>query len=347
MSDDTSVSRPSAPVSPANVSGGVNVNSQSAAAIGRDIVGRDNITTTTNITNNYYISDATNQPSSALSRGELVAIRVTPPTVRDDQLIIGADYWATIPGGHFWLGSERQYDHEAKDAELPQHSVYLPEYRIARVPVTVALFERFIQVTHYKTTAEKQGGAKDLVKGLTRDDWPKNPGAYWAHPHGPASYAPATHPVTCISWLDALEFCQWAKVRLPTEAEWEKAAAWDQSVQLKRIYPWGNDLPTRDRCNFDLHVPDTQTTPVGTYSPHGDSAYGLADMAGNVWEWTSSLYRDYPYQADNRDDLQAPGERVLRGGSFYQTAEYVRCAYRNYHRTDACVSDYGFRVCAV
>ena len=253
--------------------------------------------------------------------------------------------WVTIPKGNFWMGSDREQDPVARNfANEERHSVYLPEYRIAKVPVTVAQFRRFINSTRYKTTAEKLGGAKDLKRGLTRDDWPLKKDAYWEHPHGSDSYAHDEHPVTCISWYDAVEFCEWAGVRLPTEAEWEKAAGWDPKAEVKHIYPWGDELPDKNRCNFDMQVGDT--TPVDRY-PSGASARGLLDMAGNVWEWTSSLYKEYPYKVDDCENPEATGERVLRGGSFYQEPKSVRCAYRNLHEPEATVSDYGFRVCAV
>ncbi len=121
--------------------------------------------------------------------------------------------------------------------------------------------------------------------------------------------------------MTRVAFCKWAAVRLPTEAEWEKAARWARDG---RIWPWGNREPNSGLCNFNMTVGDT--TPVGSY-PDGKSPYGLLDVAGNVWEWTSSLWgKDaskpefgYPYDAkDGRENLSAPDTvpRVLRGGSF-------------------------------
>ena len=140
------------------------------------------------------------------------------------------------------------------------------------------------------------------------------------------------HPVTCVSWHDALVFCKWAGVRLPTEAEWAKAARGTDG----RIWPWGNREPNSGVCNFNMTVGDT--TPVGRY-PDGKSPYGLLDVAGNVWEWTSSLWGTdssksefgYPYDAkDGRENPGAPDtvRRILRGGSFGGDAQGVRCACR-------------------
>ncbi len=139
-------------------------------------------------------------------------------------------------------------------------------------------------------------------------------------------------------------FCRWLAsasgrpFRLPSEAEWEKAASWDEKARQKRIWPWGDTFDNA-KCN-SRDGGKGGTTPVGAYSPAGDSAYGVVDMAGNVWEWTRSLWgKDwqtpsfvYPYDpADRqRENLDAPLDilRVLRGGSFDVDARGVRCAVR-------------------
>ena len=195
--------------------------------------------------------------------------------------------WVTIPAGEFLMGSDKKKDKQADDDEMPQHKIHLPEYRIARFPVTVAQFAAFVEATGHRTTAEERGSAC----GYTGSQWEDIQGASWAHPRGPDSDVrqKQDHPVTCVSWLDAQAFCRWAssvigtEIRLPSEAEWEKAARGTDG----RIWPWGNETPTKDHCNFAGNVGDT--TPVGKY-PKGASPYGVLDMAGNVWEWTASKY---------------------------------------------------------
>jgi formylglycine-generating enzyme required for sulfatase activity len=142
---------------------------------------------------------------------------------------------------------------------------------------------------------------------------------------------PEDHPVRSVNWHEALAYYRWLSgraglpVTLPSEAEWEKAARGMEG----RIYPWGDMPPSEDLCNFGDHVGGT--TPAGTYSPQGDSPYGCADMARNVWEWTRSHWKDYPYDSeDGRENLEAGDDvrRVVRGGAFNFIAGLVRCAVR-------------------
>jgi formylglycine-generating enzyme required for sulfatase activity len=219
-----------------------------------------------------------------------------------------------VPPGLFLMGSDKDDDPQAYDDELPQHEVRLPGYWIGRYPVTVAQYRDFV---------EKSG--RDVDERSLKD--------------------PDDHPVRYVNWRDALAYCRWLSERtglpvtLPSEAEWEKAARGTDG----RIYPWGNEAPTVDLCNFDNNVGDT--TPVGNYSPAGDSPRGCVDMAGNVWEWTRSLYKDYPYDPrDGREDLEAGGRRVVRGVAFDPPEDLVRCAFRGYRHPHYRNNFGGFRV---
>ena len=230
--------------------------------------------------------------------------------------------WVAIPAGPFLMGSDPQRDPDAQSNEQPQHRVHLDAYRISRTPVTVAQFAAFVDATGYVTTAEQAGSAWNYDGGK----WTEIKGAFWRRPRGPQSDVSkkGNHPVTCVSWNDAVAFCRWADVRLPTEAEWEKAARGVDG----RLYPWGNTPPDKSRCNFDENVGDT--TPVDAY-PAGASPFGVLDMAGNVWEWCSDWYDEKAYQQKERRNPTGPAsgiDRVLRGGSWYYYAKLVRCAYR-------------------
>jgi formylglycine-generating enzyme required for sulfatase activity len=203
-----------------------------------------------------------------------------------------------IPPGPFWMGSDED-DSMTYDDEKPRHQVTLPGYWIGRYPVTVAQFKTFLKESDYELQDER---------GLQNPD---------------------DVPITYIIWRDALAYCHWLSahsglpVALPSEAQWEKAARGPDGHR----YPWGDASPTDKLCNFGWNV--GRPTPVGRYSPRGDSPYGCADMAGNVREWTSSLYKGYPYDAaDGREDLEAEGRRVLRGGSFGVYRSDIRCALR-------------------
>ena len=223
-----------------------------------------------------------------------------------------------IPAGEFLMGSNKKEDPNTDDDELPQHKVFLEECWICKYPVTNLQYSAFVEVTGYRCP----------------DHWP----------NGLIPPGKEQHPVVYVRWDDACAFCEWVsqvtgeKVRLPSEAEWEKAARGTSG----RIWPWGNQLPDKALCNFDENV--RGTTPVGEYSPQGDSPYGCADLIGNVWEWTSSLYSSYPYRAeDGREELNVRALRILRGGSFRSNQESTRCAYR-YGDFPGLTLDIGFRV---
>ena len=255
-----------------------------------------------------------------------------------------------IPAGPFMMGDDRY------DDEKPIHKVTLPEYWIGKYPVTNAQFAAFVQSSKYKTAAEKNGSSH-VWNGK---EWKDSKGANWQHPTGPGSdiKQKADHPVVHVNSHDAQAFCKWLsgegkrQVVLPSEAEWENAARGSPaSISDIRAYPWGNKEPDNTLCNFGNN--EKGTTPVGKYSPKGDSPYGCVDMAGNVWEWTRSLWgKDvntpefkYPYVAgDGREDLNAGEDvrRVVRGGAWLNVVDFVRAAYR--YGNDLPDVNLGFRV---
>lgn len=259
---------------------------------------------------------------------------------------------ARIPAGEFLMGSDKSKDSEAYDDELPQHIVALDEFFIGKYPVTVAQFATFSKATDYKTMAELVGSAH-AWNGQDKQ-WKDTPGANWQHPRGPESDVDQkqNHPVTCVSWDDAVAFCTWLTqtsgqdIQLATEAQWEKAARGTNG----NLYPWGNQPPNDARCNFNMNVGDT--TPIGRYSPDGDSSYGCADMAGNVWEWCADWLDEKAYEqrADevvrNPMGPQSGTRRIVRGGDFADPPRDVRCAARGRLSPDYHGIRVGFRVCS-
>jgi formylglycine-generating enzyme required for sulfatase activity/energy-coupling factor transporter ATP-binding protein EcfA2 len=260
----------------------------------------------------------------------------------------GEPEWVEIPAGPFVMGTQKddipdllkRFGGEQRwyEWEVPQHKVSLPAFYISRVPITNAQYRLFVEATN------------------------REPPEHWEEGRPPRGKE--SHPVVGVTWYDALAYCEWLsqvtgkRITLPSEAEWEKAArgglppTGEGDRGEGRVYPWGDSFEAT-RCNgADLGLGDT--TPAGIF-PTGASPDGVLDMAGNVWEWTRSLWGknwekpdfEYPYDSkDGRENLEAGDEarRVLRGGAFDDRAGYVRCASRYrlnpYYRRRSC----GFRV---
>jgi formylglycine-generating enzyme required for sulfatase activity len=210
-----------------------------------------------------------------------------------------------IPAGAFLMGSAAA-DEDVYDDEKPQHMVSLKEYWLGKTPVTNAQYQVFVKANGLKPPQHWKKGNFPIVE--------------------------KDHPVVEVSWLEASAFCEWVsaesgqEIRLPSEAEWEKAARGTDG----RKYPWGQQKPDVDLCNYGNQA--GKTTRVGRYSPAGDSPYGCVDMAGNAWEWTSTVFKEYPYSAgDGREDPDSEDSRVLRGGSWGNFDDLLRCAARYYY----------------
>ena len=226
-----------------------------------------------------------------------------------------------IPAGEFLMGSDPKKDKYARDNEQPQHTLYLPDYYLAKTPVINAQYVAFVQAISHTQPEHWEDGKPPRGK--------------------------EDHPVVYVSWHDAVAYCRWLAETtgrpyfLPSEAEWEKGAR--GSVGL--VYPWGNRWDAK-RCNT-AEGGKGSTTPVGAYS-QGASPYDLLDMAGNVWEWTRSVHTNYyPYvPGDGREGLEREKSRVLRGGSWGYYLLYARCAFRLGGDLDLRDRDVGFRVAA-
>ena len=253
-------------------------------------------------------ADAESSPQLTASLGDLPGFRSDAWFLPDGELL----GFVEIPAGPFLMGSDPGVDAMAFDNEWwpggsPQVTLDIPAYYMGRYEVTAAQFAAFVEESGY--TASFQGSPD--------------------------------HPVTDVSWTDALAYSRWLekmlgewsetpaelsrllrdgwRISLPTEAEWEKAARGTDG----RIYPWGNE-PRGDRANYRAGG----TAPVGSFGCP-ECPFGLLDMSGNVWEWTRSPYQVYPYDESNdREGLDVDALWVMRGGAFNDTERNVRTAIR-------------------
>ncbi|MGE0683978.1 MAG: SUMF1/EgtB/PvdO family nonheme iron enzyme, partial [Candidatus Binatia bacterium] len=269
-------------------------------------------------------------PVDRTQAGDALAI-IGDPRFRADAWYLPAEPllgFVEIPAGPFVMGSDPQKDEDAREDEQPQHTVELATYDMARYPVTVAQFRAFVEQSGYQPTDE------DSLRGLD------------------------THPVVNVTWYDAMAYCQWltrklqgwsdlpeplatifregGRVTLPSEAEWEKAARGADG----RLYPWGDEFDPNKTNTSETGI--NGTSAVGCF-PGGKSPYDILDMSGNVWEWTRSLWGEkweepkftYPYDPTDtrRENLSASNNilRVLRGGAFWSSQRYARCASRLRH----------------
>ena len=257
-------------------------------------------------------------------------------TSQPDARIFGKDggEMVLIPAGEFQMGSN---DSDAWDNEKPVHTVYVDAFYMDVDKVTNAQYKEFVD-------ANPEWG-KDRIpssyhNGNYLKDWSGN-----SYPNGKGN-----HPVVYVSWYGAMAYAQWAGKRLPTEAEWEKAA---RGGLVGKRYPWGDSIDS-SKANYGRNVGDT--TPVGSYPPNG---YGLYDMAGNIWEWCLDAYKkeDFYKKSPRRNPIAGAGSityitsnftnvksiRVLRGGSWANNPENLRVANRFRNTPTSPVYNYGFR----
>ncbi|WP_151082810.1 formylglycine-generating enzyme family protein [Nocardioides cynanchi] len=275
----------------------------------------------------------------------------------------------SVPAGAFLMGTTDPRGYPA-DGEGPVHPVELGGYRIGTYAVTNAEFAAFVDATGHRSTAE-QFGSSFVFAGLLPDDFPPTRavaaapwwrevlGADWRHPEGPQSSVAdrADHPVVHVSWDDAIAYCAWSGTRLPTEAEWERAA---RGGADGHHYPWGDDLEPggEHRMNvFQGTFPSADTgadgwvgtCPVGSFPAN---AFGLHEMTGNVWEWCADWFDPGYYGISPSTDPTGPRSgavRVLRGGSYLCHVSYCwryRVDSRSGSTPDSSTGNTGFRVAA-
>jgi formylglycine-generating enzyme required for sulfatase activity len=274
----------------------------------------------------------------------------------------------TVPEGFFEMGARRA--RYASDGEGPVRRIYTSAFRIARYAVTNRLYGDFVNESRYRSVAEREGWSFVFDGFLPANHayplspegtpwWRQVPGAAWNTPEGPGSGIEGRldHPVVHVSWLDAMAFCEFTGMRLPTDAEWEKAA---RGGLKHKLFPWGNALepPEGHRHNvWQGRFPDGNTgddgypgtAPVSAFAPNG---YGLHNMTGNVWEWCADWF-EMPtigrLPARNPKGPATGHQKVLRGGSHLCHASYCE-RYHVHSRTrntpDSTTGHMGFRIAA-
>lgn len=274
-----------------------------------------------------------------------------------------------IPGGIFEMGTRRSSF--ADDLDSPRRKVKLSGYRMSPTAVTNAEYAHFVSETGYETVAEQEGWS--FVFHLLLDDatkytefpasvpwWRKVDGSCWSAPEGPGSdiTSRGDHPVVHIAWYDALAYCNWSGLLLPTEAQWERAA---RGGIANRKFPWGDELMPGGKYamntfqgQFPMHNSADDgwigTAPVDAFQPNG---FGMFNMTGNVWEWVADRFGPLP-AAGKLPPLDPTGgaegyARVQRGGSYLCHISYCD-RYHVHSRTrndpDSSTGNCGFRVAA-
>ncbi|HIG53065.1 MAG TPA: hypothetical protein EYQ18_03595 [Candidatus Handelsmanbacteria bacterium] len=238
-------------------------------------------------------------------------IPASPPEKRGSEQVFAEYGMVYIPARPFVMGG---MDEDSPRNERPAHSVVLGAYFIGKYPVTNLDFYKFVENTGHK------------------------PPIHWSQGTYPADLG--YHPVVNVTWQDAQAYAEWKGGRLPTEAEWEKAARGTD----ERHYPWGNRFVDGERCNGNNAV---GTTTMVNEFPEGRSPYGVWDMCGNVYEWCADYYDEDYYKTSPSSNPKGPDgdqERVVRGGSYMETRAGLRVTHREGVKEVACRETIGFRI---
>lgn len=250
-----------------------------------------------------------------------------------------------IEGGIYNLGySGKEFCY---DIELPEHKVYLNEYKIDAFPVTAGQYMEFIESGGYDDHRYWLSDGWNAVRKngwIAPMYWYKQDGKWHINDFLGSRIVDPSEPVCHVSYYEADAYCKWAQRRLPTEAEWEKAACWNEERQIKTVFPWGDDSPSGNHANL-LESYLWGPSKIGSF-PQGASHYGCHQMIGDVWEWTSSEFVGYPgFKSgfSEYNDKWFTNQKVLRGGSFATPRDSIRASYRNFFRLDERWLFSGFR----
>jgi formylglycine-generating enzyme required for sulfatase activity len=244
----------------------------------------------------------------------------------------------TIPAGEFWMGEGQK-----------KHKLFLSAYQIGAYPLTNMEFSRFVEAGGYQERRWWTEAGWQEKEKPTYEDGPWTKPRWWDD----SRFNKPNQPVVGVSWYEAVAYCRWLSAetgqsyRLPTEAEWEKAARGNDG----RTYPWGNNFDPSHLNANEGEQAVRATSPVGIY-PTGASPFGLFDGVGNVWEWCATeAGKAYPYdvQEDEWTEsyLNRTNVRVLRGGSWDDSVNLTRCARRDWVSPSGWISSFGFRIVVV
>jgi sulfatase modifying factor 1 len=254
---------------------------------------------------------------------------IMSPSIQSEQLndlktvetIAGEDEMILIPAGEFQMGSL-----DGAEGEKPVRSVYLDSYYIDTTPVTNAEFEEFVIATGYDTTAERNGEKPEML-------WRTS-----------ATHGREDHPVVSISWYDATEYAKWVGKRLPTEAEWEKAA---RGGLTGKKFPWGNQEPSNLTNWGRTQTANISVPPTSSVRAFPPNSYGIYDMAGNVWEWCEDWFVENAYEILPGANPRGPidGDFKARRGASWNIREgfRLRCANRGAMPPERYWTNIGFR----
>lgn len=275
--------------------------------------------------------DETMLATHQLRRGGAVLDAPPPPPSTVDPRALPRD--VLVPGGTFTMGTS--VEPWALDNERPAHEVHVPAFRIDTFPVSNGDYQAFVADGGYDDPRwwTAAGWEHRQRAGLyAPQDWVRDGDRWWRRRFGRLEPVPAGEPVQHVCWYEADAYARWAGGRLPTEAEWERAARWDPATGRSRRYPWGDEDPTPDRANLGgRHL---RPAPLGAY-PAGASPLGVHQLVGDVWEWTSSDFAPYPgFRAfpyrEYSEVFFGPDYKVLRGGSWAVDPAACRGTFRNW-----------------